>query len=470
MRYDEHAGRIDEPSLVGGWVIEELRQKQADGRRLRMLSRLRFASGAASVATLFALGLWTSAASGKLFGVVRLPASESTITTGRELFERRWVRDDERAGGDGLGPVFNADSCAACHFQGGLGGAGTNEHNITAFEVAAIGPRRSIDAGVIHASAVDLPFRESLEDVTALHPPVRLRFNGTCNNIYTAEVSPVRTFTLSTPALFGVGLIDGITGIELGVRTVARQVEAAKADFELDFDYTSPGRLRLLENGVGKFGWKAQFATLEDFVANACAGEIGLSNPSYAQATPREFSSDDEAAHDLSSHQVRAIAEFCRSLPRPEQVLPETPAKRAAVADGTALFAEVGCTDCHTPEVGGIEGIYADFRLHRVDEQYDVTYRTSLDDNTPFNHPADDAWKTTPLWGVADSGPYWHDGSEPTLDDAILRHGGEATRVIERYRALGPKRLAVVAFLETLKAPRLPESGPPPAMLATLPR
>src|SRR5439155_26410622 len=62
-------------------------------------------------------------------------AKASEIAEGRELFEHEWVPNDPLARGDGLGPVFNARSCASCHFQGGLGGAGGLEHNALSFEV-----------------------------------------------------------------------------------------------------------------------------------------------------------------------------------------------------------------------------------------------------------------------------------------------------------------------------------------------
>ena len=63
-------------------------------------------------------------------------------------------------------------------------------------------------------------------------------------------------------------------------------------------------------------------------------------------------------------------------------------------------------------------------------------------------------WKTPALWGVADSAPYWHDGSAATLKDAILRHRGMGKSVTERFKALSATdQAAVIAFLNTLKAP-----------------
>jgi CxxC motif-containing protein (DUF1111 family) len=56
---------------------------------------------------------------------------------------------------------------------------------------------------------------------------------------------------------------------------------------------------------------------------------------------------------------------------------------------------------------------------------------------------------------VADSAPYFHDGGSPTLEHAILRHRGDASKVTTTYQALPPSdREAVVVFLRTLKAPR----------------
>jgi CxxC motif-containing protein (DUF1111 family) len=72
----------------------------------------------------------------------------------------------------------------------------------------------------------------------------------------------------------------------------------------------------------------------------------------------------------------------------------------------------------------------------------------------PDGHPAPDEWRTPPLWGVADSAPYFHDGSSSSLIDAILRHEGEADVVTKAFKSLGAAdQQAIVAFLNTLRAP-----------------
>jgi len=73
--------------------------------------------------------------------------------------------------------------------------------------------------------------------------------------------------------------------------------------------------------------------------------------------------------------------------------------------------------------------------------------------------PSPGEWRTAPLWGVSDSGPYLHDGRADTLDQAISMHGGEAVDVAARYTGAPAKdKEAIIAFLKTLQAPKQPTS------------
>ena len=121
---------------------------------------------------------------------------------------------------------------------------------------------------------------------------------------------------------------------------------------------------------------------------------------------------------------------------------------------------------CHTPDLGGIAGIYSDFLLHRLDDRSygGKGYREIPPVPLPEDFPLPEEWKTPPLWGVADSAPYFHDGGSATLESAILRHRGDAEVVYTAFRALGPEdRDALIAFLKTLRAPADAEPAPAPA-------
>jgi len=215
----------------------------------------------------------------------------------------------------------------------------------------------------------------------------------------------------------------------------------------------------MVKGDVGKFGWKGQFASLEDFVASACAMEIGLTNPLHSQPVAKEHRTDHDAKMDMTRRQLNELVSFVRSLPRPQQVLPTDPAELKQVMQGEQLFIDVGCADCHVKDFGGIEEVYSDFHLYNLEPIHVAVGDYS--DGTPeqefdFNgaHPHPDQWQTPALWGVADSAPYFHDGGSRTLVTAINRHEGQASSSLHRFQNLRKKEQAnLVAFLKTLKAP-----------------
>lgn len=324
--------------------------------------------------------------------------SESQLQQGRELFAHRWTPNDSfAAGGDGLGPVFNANSCAECHHQGGVGGGG--------------------DTKLIQ------------------------------------DYDPLIQVPINTPSLFGAGEIDQLSTLTIRAAVLQRQAKGALQEFELNFDGTPSGRVHVLADGrVGKFGWKAQFATLEEFVANACAVEVGLTNPYRKQHLPRKHKEDPAAKLDLNGRQFRALVAFTGSLPAPSGYIPVDAGEQQRIQHGRELFVSVGCADCHTPDVGNLKGVYSDFCLHRIVDREQSLYREELPVSLPSNHPRADEWKTPPLWGAADTAPYLHDGSAATLTDAIKAHAGNAKAVREAFLKLPePDRADVMAFLRSLK-------------------
>jgi hypothetical protein len=58
---------------------------------------------------------------------------------------------------------------------------------------------------------------------------------------------------------------------------------------------------------------------------------------------------------------------------------------------------------------------------------------------------------TAPLWGVGTKAPYGHDGRSITIEDVILRHGGEAAASKATFVALGDdNQRKIIEFLGTL--------------------
>jgi CxxC motif-containing protein (DUF1111 family) len=116
--------------------------------------------------------------------------------------------------------------------------------------------------------------------------------------------------------------------------------------------------------------------------------------------------------------------------------------------------------------MGGVQGVYSDFLLHRLDDPSKGGYHETPPVPLPEAYPLPEEWKTPALWGVADSSPYFHDGNAGTLEAAVNRHHGDAENVYNAYRKLSSReQAAIITFLKTLTAPSdaVPYVAPAPA-------
>jgi CxxC motif-containing protein (DUF1111 family) len=402
------------------------------------------------------------------------PVSAAMAEAGEMLFKHEWTSPDPLApGGDGLGPVFNARSCVACHEQGGVGGSGDRSHNVTAFVVKPTTGHPTAREGVVHAFALEN--RETLRDLDPQLPAVsqpelkdllsreefgqlqlckQMSRSGAINfppNIHVSQ--------RNTPALFGANLIDAIPDRDIIANEKHQRlkwglVSATTERFPV-------GRAVRLANGrVGRFGWKGQSASLADFVQAACANELGLGNPGQAQPRPLNRPDYQPPGLDLTAEQCDQLTAFVASLARPVEHFPDSPDKHAEASVGKEVFDKVGCANCHTPDVGGVSGVYSDLLLHRMGEtlvgggSYGEPAPPPSPELPSGDGPSPDEWRTPPLWGVADSAPYLHDGRASTLEEAILLHAGQAQRAAQQFRTLRrAQQVQLIAFLETLRAP-----------------
>ncbi len=417
-----------------------------------------------------------------------IPAPEIVEANGPELFERVWRKDDPRGhGGDGLGPVFNGTSCVACHHKGGTGGAGGVDRNI---EIATVGEPGSTGSGFFYSFRMDFGaggFEYRMGDASslsssstnarnrpridpqilaAIHPGFREsrsvilhRFGtdpayGSWRNTISGAHGTVvvRTSERNPPALFGSGLIDAIP--DEAIEQAARRKGSGSASLK-----GRPGRLK--DGRIGRFGWKAQTATLKEFVLSAAAGEMGLEVPGRRQAADPRLPGFEAPGLDMDQADCEALTDYVRGLPTP--VVNVTDQETTSIKAGEETFKAIGCAHCHLPKLGDVEGIYSDLLLHDMSprlgdsDAYTVFNGSEVPDRpavTSTTAATAREWRTPPLWGLRDSAPYLHDGRAATVDEAIALHAGQGTASAKRYADLSVRRKRhLTAFLNALAAP-----------------
>jgi len=200
---------------------------------------------------------------------------------------------------------------------------------------------------------------------------------------------------------------------------------------------------------IGRFGMKAQKATMQTMTSQAFSWQMGIATPNQPEeplpnAAPRRV-----VGGEISQDAVDDVVTYQRYLGAPPRG-----EINAQVLAGERDFARVGCVHCHNPtlntgpnDFGVPAGIavpaYSDFLLHLMDE--------SLADYMQQGAATGQMWRTAPLWGLRLRERYLHDGRATTLHDAITLHGGEAQVVVKAYEDLSAReKEALVAFLNSL--------------------
>lgn len=332
------------------------------------------------------------------------------FSEGRSQFDR------EHGPKDGLGgPRLNGDSCRACHFEPAIGGAGPRGTNVMRHGVASASGdfvMPQVGTSVLHKSTV-------LFDGSANFPQVD------------AEIFEHR----QSPSLFGVGRIDGI----------ADPTIAANADPNDDNGDGISGRLSITEGGqIGKFGWKAQVPSLAEFVRDAVTVELGMTLPAQEGLTFGKIHDNDSVADpEMGLDEAASLLFFMSTLAAPSR---NTSGDADAMDRGENLFAAVGCASCHMPTLEGADGpvgLYSDLLLHEV---LPVGHLGIEDASANMRE-----FRTAPLWGIGETGPYLHDGSADTLQQAIEAHAGEAEASALLFESLlANQKEDLLAFLKSL--------------------
>jgi CxxC motif-containing protein (DUF1111 family) len=329
-----------------------------------------------------------------------------------------------------LGPIFNDVSCVACHRGPAPGGA--SRILVTRFGLTTTDGFDPLD---------DLG--GSLLQARSIAPEARERIPAEANTVARRQTTP----------LFGLGLIEAIPDATIRALADRPEVDGVRGHVAEVKDIASG------EDRVGRFGWKAQVATLLTFSGDAYLNEMGITNRIFPEENAPNGNTELLARYDriaeIEDRTDRAGRAGVDKLTDFQRFLAPPPA-RALTANGTAgkaLFTKLGCAQCHVPELrtgpsdvaalsGKTVALYSDLLLHDMG---------SLGDGIVQGSAGPNDFRTPPLWGLGASAPYLHDGRAANLDQAIRLHDGEGAVARGRYGVLTRSEQAqLMEFLRSL--------------------
>ncbi|HUJ32382.1 MAG TPA: di-heme oxidoredictase family protein [Candidatus Acidoferrum sp.] len=378
---------------------------------------------------------------------------------------------------DGLGPLYNAQSCRECH-QNPVSGAASQVTELRVGHQAPDGHFRNPEIPIDHGAEIIVG--RSLVNDRAICPNAAFPDKEIQERVPDTET--IRAFRLSLN-LLGDGFVEAVADQTL-VDLSKQQCKSSHGKICGQVLYVpvveAPGQM-----GVGRFGWKDQHASLLSFAADAYLNEMGITNrlqPTEVTSICNTASEPNDTPGPDGLSDIDHFARFIRATKAPardSQLANSTDAKK-----GLELFAQIGCSACHTETLttapagtkinGGTFTIpaalgsvtfypYSDFLMHdvgtgdgilqatrehygqRVFQQMSA-YLSKQDFESSRNKI-----RTAPLWGVRLRPRLMHDGASLTFLDAINRHGGEAKHVTQQFQKL--KRAdqdAIITFLKSL--------------------
>jgi CxxC motif-containing protein (DUF1111 family) len=384
--------------------------------------------------------------------------------------------DEVEGVADGLGPLYNAQSCRECHQNPTSGGAS----QVSELRVGHLGPGGRFENPNIPINrGAEVISGRTLVNDRAICPSGA--FPDTEIQERVPDSESIRTTRISLN-LLGDGFVEALADQTL-------------LDLARDQCKTSHGKICGLvihvpiveapgQAGIGRFGWKDQHASLLSFSGDAYLNEMGITNrlfPDEVTKLCNTASEPNDSPGPDGLSDVDHFARFVRALKAPAR-----DAKLAATAKakkGSELFDHAGCAECHVRSLttaaagtkinGGAFTVppalgsktfhpFGDFLLHDVGTGDGIAipiveHYARMARRMPKECPPESFQKTrnrvrtAPLWGLRLRPRMMHDGASLTLRDAILRHRGEAEKAEERFRHMGrTDQEALEEFLRSL--------------------
>lgn len=361
----------------------------SDNQTLYVSATLPNGQGAVLAVPAFGAGATTDS----LIAAARATGATDMTSIGAALFSTDMTLQQ------GLGPLFNAQSCIGCHDTPLAGGSGITGDTF----VNLVG--RLNDDGTFDTLVGRGGPAARAHSISELGVDCSLQAGPTpLANV----ISPRSAMTLR-----GNGLIDAIRTRDV-LANQALQPAAVR------------GRPNLLPDGrLGKFGWKANVATVVEFMGGAYRNELGITNPLEPKDEVTGCGTTDTSAIEMDGVPLTAVAAFLNTID------PPVPSSTCLSSAGAALFQSTGCASCHTPALPGRGTqvrLYSDLLLHDMGP--------GLADKMRQGSATGSEWRTMPLWRAVERQQFLHDGRAASVREAITAHGGQAAAAQAAFGAL----------------------------------
>lgn len=401
------------------------------------------------------------------------PAEAAQRSQGASVFNQPWLIAPSQAQPefDGLGPLYNALSCGACHLLDGRGDMPESNLPLRSAIVrlsvtddqgrVADEPRYGVQLqtegipGVSAEAQLSVRWVEQSstwldgERVSLRSPQLQVRALG-----YGPLAEGTMTSLRMAPSITAVGLLESVP--ESALLAIAQEQLTQGQGV-----HGQPNRvwdLAAHREVLGRFGWKANQPSVRQQTQVALHEDMGITSSLLlaSNCMPEQSacaSAIEGGRPEISDELLDALVAYQLSLSPPQ------PATTQA-SEGSALFDRIGCSSCHRPALPvdaraasalGASDIhpYTDLLLHDMGD--------GLADGRPDGLASGRQWRTAPLWGlglapkIRPHALYLHDGRARSLTEAILWHGGEAAEAVRRYRELdAAQRRILLAYLSSL--------------------
>lgn len=364
----------------------------------------------------------------------------STFATAEGVFV-----EVEQPSPDGLGPVYNAQSCRECHQNVVTGGPS---------QVSELRAGHQDSKGNFVGATL------TLRDGSKLGPRSLINQRSICADAqgYVPQRENIRATRMSVSTL-GDGFVEAVPDDEL------KNIAAKQAQATNGWIHGEWVEVPVLEGGtlaVGRFGWKDQHASLLSFAGDAYVNEMGITNRLFSSESTTLCNPAGIAEPNDQNNDIDSFAAFMRSTKAPprDSALAASP---DAIA-GAVIFSKIGCAMCHVatlttappgttingstftiPDALGNKAFhpYGDFLLHDIGTGDGIVQSGGQETAQKI--------RTVPLWGTRIRPEKMHDGASLTYEDAIARHRGEASETAEQFRFLTPQqRQQLLTFLNSL--------------------